>query len=52
MRNSSSAFRFGANPHNSELRVNSPRQIRKKVLRPNIRARKLLAVRMMAFETR
>ncbi len=52
MRNNSSAFRFGAKPHSSELRVNSPREIRKKVLRPSFRARKLEAVRMMALETR
>jgi len=52
MRNSKSASRLGANPHSTELRVKSPRQMRKKVLRPNIRARKLEAVRMMALETR
>src|SRR6202043_3345610 len=52
MRHNSNAFRFGAKPHNSELRVNSPREIRKKVLRPSFRARKLEAVRMMALETR
>ena len=41
-----------AKPHNNELTVNSPRQIRKKVLRPSFRARKLRAVRMIALETR
>ena len=52
MRNSKRAFKLGANPQSIELRVNSPRQIRKKVLRPSIRARKPDAVRMMALETR
>src|SRR6202012_3921960 len=33
-RNSNSAFRFGAKPHRIELKVNRPREIRKKVLRP------------------
>jgi hypothetical protein len=52
IRHNSSAFRVGARPLSSELRVNVPRQIRKKTLRPSILARKLEAVRMMALETR
>ncbi|MGY4423201.1 hypothetical protein ACVWY2_005650 [Bradyrhizobium sp. JR6.1] len=52
MRNSSSAFRLGAKPHSAELTVKMPRQIRKKVLRPSILARKPEAVRMMALDTR
>ena len=39
MRNSNSAFRLGAKPLSSELSVKIPRQIRKKVLRPSLRAR-------------
>ena len=39
IRNSNSAFRFGAKPLSSELKVNSPREIRKKGLRPNVFAR-------------
>src|SRR6202041_3371075 len=51
MRNRSNEFRFQACAHRIELTLNNPRQIRKKVLRPNSRAKKGLAVRLMALET-
>ena len=40
IRNRRSEFRFQACAHRIELTLNSPRQIRKKILRPNRRARK------------
>ena len=52
MRNSSNACRLGANPHSTELAVNSARQIRKNDLRPSRGARKLLAVKLTALATR
>ena len=52
MRNKSNEFRFQACAHRIELTLKSPRQIRKKVLRPNRRARNGLAVRLIALETR
>jgi hypothetical protein len=52
MRKSRSESRLQANPHSTELAVNSVRHARKKVLRPSSRARKLLAVKATAFATR
>jgi hypothetical protein len=52
MRNSSSDCRFQAYPDSTELRVNSARQMRKKLLRPSCRVRKLLAVNATALATR
>ena len=52
MRNNSRDCRFQANPHSTELAVNSARHTRKKVLRPSSWARKVLAVKATALETR
>ena len=51
-RNNRSDSRFGAKPHRTELTVNSTRQMRKKFLRPSKRAKKPLAVKIMALATR
>jgi hypothetical protein len=51
-RNTSSACRFQAKPHSSELTVNSAMQTRKKFLRPNIPAIQPEAHSTMELATR
>src|ERR1700761_7075444 len=52
MRNKRSESRFHACAHRIELTLKSPKQIRKKVLRPSRLARNGLAVKLTALATR